>query len=234
MEIVTEQIRVMRFPLALAGTRIGRTVTLIRLSSGKVVIHSTAAFSREDLVAISNFGTPAAMIEATLLHDTFAQRARDLFPTIPYFVPPGFPNQSTLSATSLAEPPAWWNGELEVLPLEGMPQVHEHVLFHLSSRTLIVADSVFTLDSSEHWWTRFFFRNIAGIKQPPGMSRFFRMLIRDRKAFQRSVQNVMIRDFDRVIVAHGEMIEHDGKAKLARAWSEFLSTNNSRGSMDER
>jgi hypothetical protein len=62
-----------------------------------------------------------------------------------------------------------------------------------------------------------FHRYIAGFKRYPGMSRIFRLCISDREAFHASLHHILVFDFDRVIVGHGEMIESDGKAALRRA-----------------
>ena len=59
---------------------------------------------------------------------------------------------------------------------------------------------------------------IAGVgwKHNPGMSRPFKMAIKDRAAFQGSMETMLRWDFDRVIVGHGNMIESGGKEKVTR------------------
>ena len=66
------------------GTEMGRTVTLIRLASGQLDIHSTAPFTAADVKEINALGQPAWLVEATRLHDTFAAAARAAFPALPY------------------------------------------------------------------------------------------------------------------------------------------------------
>ena len=55
------------------------------------------------------------------------------------------------------------------------------------------------------------------MKRNPGVSRMFRMMIRDREAFARSIRHMMQWDFDRVITGHGNVIESDGKEVVAEA-----------------
>ena len=213
---VAENIWVLRFPLSLLGTRLGRTVTVIRLDSGELVIHSTAPFAPADVTAIKALGRPAWLVEATLFHDTYAEAGRAALPNIPYLVPDGFP--VVRGGTSpLHTPPHAWAGDLAMLPLDGMPKVREHVFLHLPSRTLIVADLVFNFGPQATAWTRWFFRWPAGIREYPGMSRLFRACVRDRAAFTRSVSRMMQWDFDRLIVGHGDIIESDAKPRLAAA-----------------
>jgi hypothetical protein len=207
----------MRFQHKLFGTAIGRTVTLIRLDSSEVVLHSTAPFTAQDVSAIRQLGWPVALVEATMFHDTFIRSARASFPDVPLFVPEGLRQKLEFRAESLSTPPETWAPGLQVLRLEGMPNVQEHVFFHMPSRTLIVADLVFNFGPHAGAWTRFFFRRIAGVKRFPGMSRLFRFMIRDREAFKNSVREMMQWDFHRVIVGHGDVIESQGKSKLRNA-----------------
>ena len=214
MEQVAQNLWVLRYPLRLMGLAIGRTVTIIRLGSGKLVIHSTAPFAPADLAAIRELGEPGWLVEATRFHDSFAQEGRAAFPAVPYLAPLGFANVAGATTEPLTPPPEEWAAELEVLELGGMPKVREHVVFHRPSRTLIVGDLLFNFGRGASGWTRFFARHVMRLKEFGGMSPFFRLMIRDRSAFRSSVQRMMDWDFDRVIVGHGEIIHEGGKACL--------------------
>jgi hypothetical protein len=222
---VADNLWVLRFPLSLLGTHMGRTVTVLRLNSGHLVIHSTAPFEMADVTAINALGQPAWLIEATLFHDSFATAGRAAFPDLPFLVPEGFrpfvggTGSASLHPAFLHTPPSEWRGELEVLELHGMPKVREHVFFHRSTRTLIVADLVFNFGTHATAWTRWFFRWAGGIREFPGVSRLFHSSIHDRAAFARSIRLMMEWDFDRLIVGHGEIIESGARAKLAAALS---------------
>ena len=54
----------------------------------------------------------------------------------------------------------------------------------------------------------------AGILEYPGMSRFFRYFIKDRRAFVQSMEAIAALVFERVVVAHGDPIVDDAKAKF--------------------
>ena len=217
MQAVAENLWVMCFPLRLLGTALGRIVTLLRLRSGEIVIHSTAPFSSEDVAAILALGRPSALVEATLVHDAFARQGRAAFVSVPYFAPEDFSRATSLSTHSYSALPPSWENELEVLLLEGMPKIREHVFFHRPSRTLVVADLVFNFGPDTPRWTRLFFNGAGGIRHYPGMSRIFRAMIRDRAAFSQSIETMLKWDFDRVIVGHGAIIETDGKSRVRKA-----------------
>lgn len=217
MQAIGENLWILRYPQQLAGVELGRNVTVIRLRTGAVVIHSTAPFLPGDIEAIRRCGVPSALVEASWLHDTFSRAGHAAFFGVPFFAPEGFSRRTGLPAQPLVKFPSAWSEELIVVGLEGLPRVREHVFFHHPSRTLIVADLVFHFGSGTTGWTRFFLRWAAGIREQPGMSRFFRFLIRDAARFGHSLRRVMQWDFERIVVGHGDVIEREAKEKLARA-----------------
>jgi hypothetical protein len=217
MTPIAENLWTRTYHLSVLGTDPGRVVTLIRLRTGKLVIHSTAAFSPEDVREIASLGEPGWLVDAMLLHDTFAKEGRAAFPGIPYLAPEKFAEVAKVDSRPLLPAPAEWQGELEVQRIDGAPKLDEHVFFHVLSRTLIVADFVFNFEGQGTAWERFFRRYAMGLRHEPNMSRVFRALISDREAFKRSVANVMAWDFDRVIVGHKEVIPSAGKVKVQRA-----------------
>jgi hypothetical protein len=217
MKPLADNLWVKVYPLVLLGTLLGRTVTMIRLGSGRLVVHSTAPFSSGDVKQIRALGEPSWLVEAMLLHDTYAREGRDAFPNASFLAPHGFGEIVNFATQPLLPAPADWSGELEVFPLAGVPHLQEHVFLHIPSRTLIVADLVFNFNPGETGWDYFFHHYLAGIKRYPGLTRIFRLYIRDRAAFCRSMAPVLAADFDRIIVGHGRIVERDGKALLRRA-----------------
>ena len=198
----------------MAGCQMGRVVTLIRLDSGKVVIHSTAKYSNDQIGEIREIGEPGWLVEATCFHDTCAKEGREAFPGIPYLVPHGFKGAGKLDSSALSPGPEEWGDELQVIELGGMPKIREHVFFHRPSKTLIVADLMFNLPPEVGKWTQMFLRATGGISDYPGMSRLFRFLIKDRGEFVSSIEQIAALDFDKVMVAHGEPILENAKSQF--------------------
>ncbi len=217
MHRVAENLWTLHYPLKVLGTNHGRTTTVIRLESGKLVLHSMGPFTEADVAAIREEGEPAWLVEAMLLHDTFAADGRRPFPTLPFLGPPGFSDVVKFPVGPLHPPPGEWRDEIVVIPLEGIPRLREHVVIHRPSRTLIVADLVFNFSAEEAGWDRFFHRHLAGIRRYPGTSRVFRLCVKDRATFQRSVRKVLDEDFDRIIPGHGEILETGGRGPLEQA-----------------
>lgn len=213
---IAPNLRVIHHPLSVLGTRHGRTVSVIRLSSGKLVIHSTAPFTPAELAQIQAWGEPAWLVEAMLLHDTYAAEGRRHFPGLPFLGPPGFGEVVKFPVPPLIPPPDEWAGEIQVVRLRGAPKLEEHVFLHVGSRTLIVADLVFNFSEQER----------MGPLLPPAHRRI-QTLPGDEPGFQ-MVRERPVRipgiggrdpqlDFDRIIPGHGGIIESGGKEKLRTA-----------------
>lgn len=213
MQAIAENLWIMEFPLSLLGGHQGRVVTIIRLSTGELIIHSTGPFTQADVLKINKLGTPGWITDTMLRHDTFAKQGRTAFPNIPYLAPEGFAEVAHIDCKPLLPIPPAWLPEIKVLLIDGMPKVREYVFLHIPSRTLIVADLVFNFHASPGW-TSFFRRSLMGVKLSPDSARLYPLQIHDRKAYDRSVRELFTWDFDRIIVGHHEVVPTDGKKGL--------------------
>ena len=147
MNKLADNLWVLPYPLRLLGGNLRPTVTIVRLISNELVIHSTGPFTPDEITAVSRLGKPGWLLDAMLRHDTFARHGRQSFPGIPYLAPDGFGKTVGFATEPLTPAPAAWGNELSVLCLEGLPSFQEHVFIHHPSRTLIVADLLFNFGS---------------------------------------------------------------------------------------
>ena len=217
MDHLAENLWQLQFPLKFLGANAQRHVTVIRLGSGEVVIHSTGPFTKENVDEISALGRVGWVMDVMLRHETFAREGKEAFPAAIFLGPTGFSKAAGFPVQPLLPAPAEWGEELQVLKLEGIPSMEEHAVFHAPSRTLIVADLFFNRDPAESGWTGLLVSLVAGRKDGPGISRAMRAAVKDKAAFARSLAAVHAWDFDRIIVGHGAMVPTGGKAQFDEA-----------------
>jgi hypothetical protein len=216
MRLIAPNLWIKSYPLSLLGGHQGRVCTIVRLSSGRLIIHSTAPFALADVAEIHALGISGWLVDSMLRHDTFSEEGRAIFPDIPYLVPPGFPKMADLRAQPILPAPPEWTGEVEVLRIDGMPQVEEHVFLHKPSRTLIVADLVFNFAPATGW-TSFMRRTLMGVKEHPDAARVYPLQVKDRAAYNRSIEKLFTWDFDHLITGHNEPIMGNAKPLLRAA-----------------
>jgi hypothetical protein len=214
---IADDVMLISFPWRTLGIDFRRNVTLLRLADGRVVVHSTAPFTEQDIAAIRRFGEPSWLVEATLMHDTFAKEGRKALPDIPYLAPDDFAKATEVPTESLLPPPREWDGEIDVLRVDGV-RMNEHALFHRRSRTLVVADLFFSFPEETSGWPRFFVRHVMRLPRLFGISSFYRrLIIQDKPAFKRSMHALLNLNFERLIVAHWKPLEINAKSAVEQA-----------------
>jgi len=207
----------LEFPLRFMGLNLGRRATLLAISEKRLVIHSTGPFTAGHRRRMEQLGRPEILLDATTMHDTFACKARAVFSDVAYFVPESFPVKARgPTARAFSDLESTTAGEIQTVRLDGMRFFEEYACFHPVSRTLIVCDLLFNLDRARGY-TRWAMRHLLGVKEWPAMDRPVRMAVKDRDAFTASIKQILEWDFDRVIVAHGSVIEKNGKDQFRDA-----------------
>jgi len=103
--------------------------------------------------------------------------------------------------------------EIDAVQVEGAPKLSETVFLHRPSRTLVVTDLVFNIPEAKGMsW--FLLTTVSRALGKVEQSRLLRWLTSDRAAAGESVKSILALPFDRVVPAHGEVIENDASAQL--------------------
>jgi hypothetical protein len=91
--------------------------------------------------------------------------------------------------------------------------VEEVVMLHRPSRTLVVTDLVFNIDASRGF-TRVLMW-IFGASNRLAHSRTWRwFFVRDKAKASVGVSQILAWDFDRIVPAHGDILEGDARQRL--------------------
>lgn len=109
-----------------------------------------------------------------------------------------------------------WPDALEALALDCIPVTGESVYLHRPSRTLIVSDLLFNLRPTAPWITR---AAIAVSGGYPGVCcTALERLAMKRALAHEELSRVLAWDFDRVVLAHGAVVEEGGRDRLRHAY----------------
>ena len=96
------------------------------------------------------------------------------------------------------------------------------VFLHRASRTLILCDLAFNFGPGAAAPTRLLMKLLRSYGSF-GPSKLDPWLIRDRDAARQSLERILAWDFDRVVVAHGDVLESGGREALREGYAWLLS-----------
>jgi uncharacterized protein DUF4336 len=199
------------------GIELGTRSCVIRLSSGGVLVHTPGPLDDDVQRAIAELGPVRALVAPNLLHHLFLADSIRTYPQARVFATPGL--REKLGDVRIDEElrdkaPDLWASDLDQVRIGGAPSLSEFVFFHRASRTLLTLDLCFNVQASRSFVTRWFMR-ANGAYGRFGPSRIFRFaVLKDHRPLRASLDRVLAWDFDRVTVAHGEILETGGRAAL--------------------
>ncbi|WP_394848663.1 DUF4336 domain-containing protein [Pendulispora brunnea] len=202
------------------GMRMPARATILRLTGDELLVHSPLAMDDETARAISRLGKVTSIVAPNCMHHLFLRDAIARWPNARVFGPAGLERKSKgILFDALPSEGPILDGTVAVRRIDGAPSLAEHVFFHPRSRTLVVSDLVFNVHASPGLSLQFFLR-LVGVWKKLGQSRVWKFLIKDRAAAAQSARDLLLWDFDRLVMAHGDIVEAGAHAKLesALAW----------------
>lgn len=227
---VAGQIWLHSYPVRLAGTRFEARMTVIRLASGKVMLHSPGPVSPALADEISAIGPVAYIVAPGNFHHLHVAEARAAFPDAETWICPGVEKkQPGLRYDGILGdlPPPGWSGEIDQQLVKGTRIMREAAMYHRASRTLILVDLIenFT-DATPNTGgaLKFWFKYVLRMWDRPGPAPEYRFGWSDRVAAATSLRRILAWDFARIVVSHGDLIDRDAHDVAAKAWAGILGT----------
>jgi len=216
----TDGIWTIDHPLRVRGLiPLGTRTTIVRLLDQSLLVHSPGPLSDEHHDQIAALGTVSVIVSPNLEHVLFLSDAASRYPNAQLWVAPGCPTALPRDARTLDDTAdAPWKGALVDFQMAGMPRLRETVFLHEASGTLIVTDISFNIRRAG-FWDRMML-SMAGAYGKFGPSHLFRSyFLQDRAAFKESLDAVLAHDFERVILAHGDVVRDGGRDGLRAAFA---------------
>ncbi len=235
LQCLDENIWVAEQPQKYFGLSIGTRMTVIRdEESHRLTVISPIKPTLELDQELSELGVVSDLVAPNSYHHLYCNEFRDRYPQAKLWSSSALQRKcpdlliDNLLITATPSPLAGilicsLSG-LRTLGPFGPSPLNEFAFCHVPSKTLVLTDSAFNFDFSYPWLTRFATRVARGYNrlEPTILER---LASSDKDSLRRSIQEVLSWDFDRVIVAHGAVVEFNGKAMLTRAYSDFLGGN---------
>lgn len=200
-------------PQKMLGVPLGTRMTVLQLD-GSVLVHSPVAV---DPAIITPLGTLRWAVAPNTFHHLHVGPWIDAGAEA--WAPPKLiakrPDLSFAGALVPGVNP--FGDEVEVIPLQSIDLTQEVVLLHKPSRTLILTDLAFHYQADAPWLTKAFMCSAGGY--PGFSSTILERLVMDRPTARTELKHLLSLDFDRVVMAHGHVLETGGRQALAKAFA---------------
>jgi hypothetical protein len=207
------------------SNKFGRRMTIVRLTNGDVFIHSAIRLEPSDLSWLKSLGPVRGIVAPNKFHCSDAPWMAGEFPEATLYVPTrkmaAFASLGLKPSDLASDFPTDIGGELECVPMQGT-RIDESALIHHSSRTLILCDLAMNMEDVFTGVEGAFMR-WNGVGGRFGVTRLTKFLFTsDKKALVASYLRVLDRDFDRVVVSHGAVLEGGGREQLKKAVTDLF------------
>jgi len=203
------------------GVQLGTRSTIVRLSDQSLWLHSPGPGVRGAYPALRKLGEVSQIVAPNAFHHLFLADAGELFPKATLWGPRALRRKQPKLSFSLLEQetPAAWQPVLLSHAVQGL-KLRESVFLHVPSKTLIVTDLLFHLYPKD-LPTRLL-TTLMGTRNRLACSKLVKFALEDRQAFRQSLAQILEWDFERLLMAHGQILAQDAKNAFAQAmqWSQ--------------
>lgn len=215
LQALDENIWTLDQPFSLGGLEIGTRSTVIRLNDGSLWIHSPGPETGAAYRSLKTLGEVLHLVAPNAFHHLYLKPAGELFPEAVLWGPGAVQKKQPRLKIQRLGSDSPWAPEIELIAIQGMSS-QEYVFFHPSSRSLIVTDLLLHLFPQKQPDKMLF--GIAGLSNKLCWDKVVSpFLLKDPKALQKSLQNILNWNFERILMSHGRIVELDARERFKTA-----------------
>ena len=196
---------------------------VIRLRDGSLWINSPLVSSEDDADELRRLGPVRYLVSPTPLHSWRVKDSAKFFPDAECWGPPSVRNnRGEFPHTLNDRPPLGWSDDLDQLVFRGSFVSNEVYFLHMASRTAILGDFIqrYPMRPGNRLYnTSMKMLGVLNGGVPIDVKLTFAGGFARGRA---SLAKLLAWDFDKLILAHGDCVEHDAKTFVSRAFS-FLA-----------
>ena len=228
-EYIPDQLRLLEYPIHFAGCDFNARMTVIRISEKKLLIHSPCKIDAVTKEAISALGDVACIVAPGTYHHLYIPSAQAAFPEAETYICPGVERkQPELEFDWFLgdRAPEIWADTLDQVLIRGNKFIWEVAFYHRPSKTLLLVDVIENITDQTpnvNWILMFWWKMVFHMWNNPKPAPEYQMGWRDKQAARTSLEKILEWDFERIILAHGDLIETHARERALKAWKKPLS-----------
>lgn len=223
-EFVAGQIWCKEYPIHYAGCDFNARMSVVRVSDSELLLHSPCEIDGPTKEAISALGNVTCIVAPGSYHYFYVGSAQAAFPEADTYICPGIERKCpeiNFDWFLADRPPEVWVGTLDQVLVRGNKYIWEVAFFHKPSRTLLLVDLIenFTDQTPDvNWQLKLWWKTVFHMWNHPKPAPEYQLGWKNKTAARKSLQRILQWDFERIVIAHGDLIETDAKATALDAW----------------
>ncbi|RDE07135.1 DUF4336 domain-containing protein [Sphingomonas aracearum] len=216
-------------PMNAMGLELPIRMTIFRLASGDLLLHSPTPWSPGLAKSVAALGPVRHLVAPNIAHWTFLADWQRAFPEATSWAAPGLRDRAQVRASDVridAElgdtPPAEWADTLDQGVVAAGAGFNEAWFFHRQTRTLVLVDLIENLDPARlPPLARLLMQAAAATRGTT--ARYLRLPVRlGGDQARAAIAKIVALEPERVLFAHGGLFEGDGATKLRHAFRWLL------------
>jgi hypothetical protein len=214
-EYIKDQIWILEYPIRFAGINLFGRMTIIKLSDGDLFIHDPCEI--DDLVKneIDLIGEVKYIVAPGSYHHLFVADFQEKYPNAETFLCPGLERKKPDIKFDWIlgnMPDHRWGDVLDQVVVQGTKYIWEVAFFHRPSKTLILVDLVENIgDDYQHPTSlllRFWWKVVYKMWNNPKAAPEYQMGWGNKRVVKIGLNKILGWKAERVILAHGKLIEN--------------------------
>ena len=223
-EFVPDQIWLKEYPIHFAGCDFNARMAVIRVSATELLLHSPCEIDAQTRDDISALGRVAYIVAPGSYHYFHVASAQEAFPEADIYICPGVERKDPsidfdwfLSDRA----PDCWAGALDQVLVRGNKFIWEVAFLHKASKTLVLVDLIENIGDNTpgvNWVLELWWKVVLRMWNRPKPAPEYQMGWKDKAAARQSLQKILEWDFEKIVLAHGDLIENHAKQAALEAW----------------
>lgn len=231
VEYLPNQMWLQEYPIHFAGCDFNARMAVIRISDSALMIHSPCEIDAATKDAIAALGDVAYIVAPGTYHHIYVASAQAAFPDAETYICPGIERKRPeldFDWFLADQPPEAWGDVLDQVLVRGNKLIWEVAFYHRASKTLLLVDLIENFTDSTpnvNWVLKLWWKVVFHMWDNPKPAPEYQMGWKDKDAARKSLRKILAWDFDRIIMAHGDLIETHAKERAREAWKKPLGAS---------
>jgi len=229
-EYVKDQIWILEYPVRYAGINLFGRMTVVKLENGGLLIHDPCEINEEVKQEIDALGRVQYIVVPGSYHHLFVIGFQQKFPDAETFLCPGLERKRPDIKFEWIlgnRPDPRWGDVFDQVIIQGTRYIWEVAFFHKPSKTLILVDLLENIgDDFKHptsLYLRFWWKAVFKMWNNPKAAPEYQMGWGNKDLVKAGLNKILSWEAERVILAHGELIEGNVNSVLSSAWDKVIN-----------